>query len=174
LEDLFIDLKKRGLRGVELIISDGHKGIQKAVTASFPGSSWQVCHVQLIRDVLKTIPKKQQKGAEKIKESMENPLQLSKVIEYFKERRFNKAIETLERFHFDTHNYQAFPKEHWRKIRTTNILERINKELKRRSKVIGAFPNEEALLRLSVSILIDIMRVDYWKQIFIYGRLRID
>jgi transposase-like protein len=62
----------------------------------------------------------------------------------------------LERFYFDTHNYQVFPKEHWRKIRNTNILERINKELKRRSKVIGAFPNEESLLRLAVSILIDI------------------
>ncbi len=59
-------------------------------------------------------------------------------------------------FYFDIHNYQAFPKEHWRKIRTTNILEWVNKEFKRRSKVIGAFPNEEALLRLSVSILIDI------------------
>jgi transposase-like protein len=156
-EDLFTDLKKRGLRGTELIISDGHKGIQKSVTTSFPGSSWQMCHVHLIRAVLKTIPKKHQKEvAEKIKEAMEDPLQLSEVKEYLEERRFNKAIETLDRFHFDTHNYQAFPKEHWRKIRTTNILERVNKELKRRSKVIGAFPNEEALLRLSVSILIDI------------------
>jgi transposase-like protein len=156
-EDFFTDLKKRGLKGVELIISDGHKGIQKAVTTSFQGSSWQMCHVHLIRAVLKTIPKKHQKEvAEKIKEAMDDPLQLSEVKEYLEERRFNKAIETLDRFHFDTHNYQAFPKEHWRKIRTTNILERVNKELKRRSKVIGAFPNEEALLRLSVSILIDI------------------
>jgi transposase-like protein len=156
-EDLFTDLKKRGLTGVELIISDGHKGIQKAVTTSFQGSSWQMCHVHLIRAVLKTIPKKHQKEvAEKIKEAMEDTVQLSEVKEYLEERRFNKAIETLDRFHFDTHNYQAFPKEHWRKIRTTNILERVNKELKRRSKVIGAFPNEEALLRLSVSILIDI------------------
>jgi putative transposase len=156
-EDLFTDLKKRGLRGVEMIISDGHKGIQKAVTTSFTGSSWQMCHVHLMRAVLKTIPKKHQKEvAEKIKEAMEDPVQLSEAKEYLEERRFNKAIETLDRFHFDTHNYQAFPKEHWRKIRTTNILERVNKELKRRSKVIGAFPNEESLLRLSVSILIDI------------------
>ena len=156
-EDIFSDLKKRGLRGVELIISDGHKGIQKAVTTSFPGSSWQMCQVHLIRAVLKTIPKKHQKEvAEKIKKSMENPAQVTEVIKFLEERRFNKAIETLERFYFDTHNYQAFPKEHWRKIRNTNILERINKELKRRSKVIGAFPNDESLLRLAVSILIDI------------------
>ncbi|AGB49386.1 transposase [Methanomethylovorans hollandica DSM 15978] len=156
-EDLFTDLKKRGLRGVEMIISDGHKGLQRAVTTSFPGSSWQMCHVHLIRAVLKTIPKKHQKEvAEKIKEAMEDPLQLSKVVEYLGERKLNKAIETLARFHFGTHNCQAFPKEHCRKIRTTNILECVNRELKRRSKVIGAFPNEEALLRLSVSILIDI------------------
>ncbi len=156
-EDLFSDLKERGLRGVELIISDGHKGIQKAVTTSFPGSSWQMCQVHLIRAVLKTIPKKHQKEvAEKVKKSIEDPEQVAEVIEFLEERRFHKAIDTLERFYFDIHNYQAFPKEHWRKIRNTNILERINKELKRRSKVVGAFPNEESLLRLAVSILIDI------------------
>jgi transposase-like protein len=66
-------LRKEGL-GVELIISDGHKGIQKAVTSSFPGFSWQMCQVHLIRAVLKTIPRKHQKEvAEKIKKSIENP-----------------------------------------------------------------------------------------------------
>jgi transposase-like protein len=121
-EDLFSDLKKRGLRGVELIISDGHKGIQKAVTTSFPGLSWQMCQVHLIRAVLKTIPKKHQKEvAEMIKKSIEDPAQVAEVVEFLEERRFHKAIETLERFYFDTHNYQAFPKEHWRRIRNTNI-----------------------------------------------------
>ncbi len=62
---------------------------------------------------------------------------VAEVVQFFEERRFNKAIETLEKFYFDTHNYQAFPKEHLRKIRNTNILERINKELKRRSRSLG-------------------------------------
>ena len=66
-----------------------------------------------------------------------------------------KAADTIERFKDSLNNYQAFPEEHWKRIRTTNIMERINKELKRRSKVVGAFPNQEALMRLGVSILID-------------------
>ena len=60
-QDLFEDLKERGLRGVKLVVSDGHKGIQKAVTESFIGSSWQMCHVHLIRQVLKKVPNKKQK-----------------------------------------------------------------------------------------------------------------
>jgi transposase-like protein len=156
-EEFFCDLKKRGLRGVELIISDGHKGIRKAVTSSFTGSSWQMCQVHLIRAVLRTIPRNHQKEvAEEIKKCIEDPSQVAEIVEFLEERRFYKAIEVLERFQFDTHNYQAFPKEHWKRIRNTNMLERINKELKRRAKVVGAFPNDESLLRLAVSILIDI------------------
>jgi len=70
-EDLFEDLKERRLKGVKLIVSDGHKGIQKAVRESFIGSSWQMCHVHLIRQALKKVPKKKQKEiADKIKEAM--------------------------------------------------------------------------------------------------------
>lgn len=67
-----------------------------------------------------------------------------------------KAADTIERFQYSLNNYQAFPEEHWKRIRTTNMMERMNKELKRRSKVVGAFPNEEALLRLGVAIVMDI------------------
>jgi len=63
---------------------------------------------------------------------------------------------TIDRFSQDIGNHRAFPKEHWKKIRTTNGLERINKELKRRSRVVGAFPNDGSLLRLGVTILMDI------------------
>ena len=70
-EDLFDDLKERGLRGIKLIVSDGHKGIQKAVRASFIGSSWQMCHVHLTRQAVKKVPKKKQKEvAEKIKKAL--------------------------------------------------------------------------------------------------------
>jgi transposase-like protein len=83
-EDLFEDLKERGLRGVKLIVSDGHKGIQKAVRESFIGSSWQMCHVHLTRQVLKKVPKKKQKEvAEKIKEAL---LDANIVMEAVKER----------------------------------------------------------------------------------------
>jgi len=70
--------------------------------------------------------------------------------------RYKGAADTLENFQFDIMNYMQFPESHWKKIRTTNMMERTNKELKRRSKVVGAFPNQESVVRLVVSILIDI------------------
>ena len=69
---------------------------------------------------------------------------------------YKGAADTLESFQYDIMNYMQFPQKHWRKIRTTNMMERTNKELKRRSRVVGAFPNQESVLRLAVSILIDI------------------
>lgn len=156
-EDLFEDLKERGLRGVKLIVSDGHKGIQKAVRASFIGSSWQMCHVHLTRQALKKIPKKRQKEvAERIKEALEDHQKLNDLIREIDSMGYKSAADTLENFQYDIMNYMQFPQNHWKKIRTTNMMERINKELKRRSKVVGAFPNQNSVLRLAVSILIDI------------------
>ena len=156
-EDLFEDLKERGLRGVKLIISNGHKGIQKAVKKSFIGSSWQMCHVHLTRQALKKIPKKKQKEvAEKIKEALLDRQKLNILIRELDSMGYKSAADTLENFQFDIMNYMQFPESHWKKIRTTNMMERTNKELKRRSKVIGDFPNKESILRLAVSILIDI------------------
>jgi len=66
------------------------------------------------------------------------------------------SASTIDRFRQELWNYRAFPREHWRKIRTTNGLERIDKELKRRSRVVGAFPSDRSLLRLAVAILMDI------------------
>jgi transposase-like protein len=73
-----------------------------------------------------------------------------------RERGYFKSADAIERFRFSLWNYRAFPREHWKRIRTTNGLERINKELKRRSRVVGAFPSDQSFMRLSVSILIDI------------------
>ena len=71
-------------------------------------------------------------------------------------RGYSKSADTIERFRFSLWNYGAFPREHWKRIRTTNGLERINKELKRRTRVVGAFPSDQSFMKLSVSILIDI------------------
>ena len=156
-QDLFEDLKERGLRGVKLVVSDGHKGIQKAVTDSFIGSSWQMCHVHLIRQVLKKVPKKKQKEvSEKIKEALVDRQMLQDLIRELDNMGYKSAADTLEHFQYDVMNYMQFPQNHWRRIRTTNMMERTNKEIKRRSRVVGAFPNQESVLRLVVSILIDI------------------
>jgi transposase-like protein len=156
-QDLFEDLKERGLRGVKLIVSDGHKGIQKAVRESFIGSSWQMCHVHLIRQALKKVQKKKQKEvADKIKEALVDRQKYNDLIRELDKMEYKSAADTLENFQYDVMNYMQFPQSHWRKIRTTNMMERTNKEIKRRTKVVGAFPNQESVLRLVVSILIDI------------------
>jgi putative transposase len=153
----FDDLKERGLEGVQMVVSDGHKGIQKAVQTSFLGASWQMCNVHFQRAVLKGIKKKDlDEIAGKLKDAMEDEAKMQKLAEELSDRNYSKAAETIERFIFDLWNYKVAPREHWKKIRTTNVQERLNKELKRRSRVAGAFPNDPSFLRLAVSILIDI------------------
>lgn len=135
-QDLFEDLKERGLRGVKLIVSDGHNGIQKAVTESFIGSSWQMCHVHLIRQALKKVPKKKQKEvSEKIKEALVDRQKLQDLIRELDNMGYKSAADTLEHFQYDVMNYMQFPKSHWRRIRTTNMMERTNKEIKEEIKL---------------------------------------
>ena len=154
---LFQDLKDRGLSGVQLVISDGHKGIQKAVEKSFLGASWQMCHVHLIRAVLRNVAKKYHKEiADKIKIALEDETKTQELVLELEDRGYSKAANTLEHFRFSLWNYRSFSRDHWRRIRTTNGLERINKELKRRTRVVGAFPSDKSFMRLGVSILIDI------------------
>ena len=153
----FDDLKDRGLSGVKLVVSDGHKGIQKAVEKSFLGASWQMCHVHFIRAVLRNVAKKYHKEiADKIKIALENETEMQQLYLDLESRSYSKSAGTIEHFQFSLWNYRSFPRNHWRRIRTTNGLERINKELKRRTRVVGAFPSDQSFMRLGASILIDI------------------
>ncbi len=155
-EDIFCDLKERGLEKVDLVISDGHRGIQAAAERSFPGSSWQMCVVHFIRAVLRKLPKKHHKEiAQLLKDSLADQRMLQNCADELDIRGFPRAADTVERFIPDLLNYRIAPQDHWRRIRTTNMLERINKELKRRSRPIGAFPNDASLLRLAGTILMD-------------------
>jgi putative transposase len=156
-EDLFEGLKSRGLRGVKLVISDGHKGIQKAVKECFLGASWQMCIVHFMRAVLKNIPKKERKEvAYMLKDALEDESKMQGLAVVLDEKGYSKSAETIDSFRFDLWNYKAFPRPYWRLIRTTNSLERINKELKRRSRGMGAFSNDQSLLRVAVCIMMDI------------------
>jgi putative transposase len=153
----FDDLKDRGLSGVKLVVSDGHKGIQKAVEKSFLGASWQMCHVHFIRAVLRNVAKKYHKEiADKIKIALENETEMQQLYLDLESRGYSKSAGTIEHFQFSLWNYRSFPRNHWKRIRTTNGLERINKELKRRTRVVGAFPSDQSFMRLGASILIDI------------------
>jgi len=145
------------LTGVQRIISDGHTGIQKAAEAAFLGASWQMCQVHCLRAVLKNTPKKHQKEVvESLKEAYGDEQRLQDLADDLNTRGYRKAANTIERFLPGLMSYTVFPKQHQKRIRTTNLMERVNKELKRRAKVVGAFPNEESLLRLAGSILMDI------------------
>lgn len=156
-ENLFDSLKARGLRGVKLVISDGHKGIQKAVEKNFVGASWQMCNVHFMRAVLKNIPKKDKKDvAYMLKDALNDESKMQELAVILDDKGYSKSAETIDRFRFDIWNYRAFPRPYWRLIRTTNGLERINKELKRRSRSVGAFSNDQSLLRIAVCIMIDI------------------
>ena len=144
-------------KGVKLIVSDGHKGIQSAVQSKFLGASWQMCQVHFSRAVMNNIPNRdKEEVAEKLRQGFEDESKMAELAVELRQKRYSKSADTIDRFSQDIWNHRAFPKEHWKKIRTTNGLERINKELKRRCRVVGAFPNEGALLRLGVSILMDI------------------
>jgi transposase-like protein len=154
---LFRSLKDRGLEGVEMVISDAHKGIQKAVESSFVGASWQYCHVHFSRAVLESIPNKdKQEIAEKIKEASDDEMKMQSLAKELRDQGYTDAAETIDKFRFDLWNYKAYPKAHWKRLRTTNIIERINKELKRRSRSVGAFPSDKSLMRLAGCIMINI------------------
>jgi putative transposase len=156
-EGIFDDLKNRGLKGIKLVISDGHKGIQAAVEKAFLGASWQMCNVHFMRAVLKNIPKKDKtEVAYMLKDALEDERKMQELAIILDEKGYSKSAETIDRFRFDLWNYRAFPRQHWKRIRTTNSLERINKELKRRSRVAGAYPNDQSLLRVAVCIMMDI------------------
>ena len=153
----FDELNDRGLNGVKLIVSDGHKGIQSAVQSRFLGATWQMCQVHFSRAVLNNIPNKdKEEVAEKLRQGFEDEGKMAELAAELVQKRCSKSADTIDRFSQDIWNYRAFPKEHWKKIRTTNGLERINKELKRRCRVVGAFPNDGALLRLGITILMNI------------------
>lgn len=156
-ENLFEGLKARGLSGVKLVISDGHKGIQKAVEKNFVGASWQMCNVHFMRAVLKNISKKDKKEvAYMLKDALNDESKMQELAVILDNKGYSKSAETIDRFRFDIWNYRAFPRPYWRLIRTTNGLERINKELKRRSRSAGAFSNDQSLLRIAVCIMMDI------------------
>jgi transposase-like protein len=164
--DFFNELKDRGLRGIKLVISDGHRGIINAVEKSFSGSSWQMCHTHFMRMITRKTPKKKwERVTNKVKDLLDKPYEfkdeiklqesIEKLIEELEKAGFSKAARTVEIYRYNLFNYKAFPQSHWRRIKTTNMLERLNKELKRRGRVVGAFPNTNSLMRLMGTILMN-------------------
>jgi putative transposase len=154
-------LKARGLGGVQLVISDAHTGLKQAISAVLIGSAWQRCRVHFLRNVLAQIPKaSSEMVAAAIRTIFAQPKadmvadQLD-VIAGMLGRQSAKVETMLRDAADDLLAFTSFPPGHWKKIWSTNPLERLNKEVKRRTDVVGVFPNPEALLRLAGAVLVE-------------------
>src|SRR5918994_239661 len=154
-------LKDRGLAGVRLVISDAHAGLKASIARVLNGASWQRCKVHCMRNLLGTVPSaSKEMVAATVRTIFAQPdttgtrAQLRDVVGLLKTR-FPKAAKLLEDAEADVTAYAAFPRAHWRKIASTNPLERINKEIKRRSNVVGIFPDDASAIRLVGAVLLE-------------------
>jgi putative transposase len=155
------DLRDRGLHGVQLVISDSHRGLTNAVTTVLQGAAWQRCRVHFMRNALAKVSKGHaemvaatirtifaQPNGPKVREQLDNVADLLS-------GEFPAVAQLLLDAKADLTAFADFPLAHWQKIWSTNPLERLNREVKRRTDVVGIFPNTDALLRLAACVLIE-------------------
>jgi putative transposase len=154
-------LKARGLGGLQLVISDAHTGLKQAISAVLIGAAWQRCRVHFLRNVLAQVPKgSSEMVAAAIRTIFAQPKadmvrdQLG-VIAGMLGRQSPKVEAMLRDAAEDILAFTSVPPGHWKKVWSTNPLERLNKEVKRRTDVVGVFPNPEALLRLAGAVLVE-------------------
>jgi len=152
-------LVARGLAGTSLVISDAHPGLIDAIASTLTGASWQRCRTHYIRNLLTRVPKSAQSMvATLVRTIFEQPdaasvwAQHARVVDQLTER-FPDAAAHLAEAATDVLAFTGFPKEHWRQIWSNNPQERLNKELRRRTDVVGIFPNRDAVIRLVGAVL---------------------
>lgn len=156
-----LSLKQRGLAGVKLVISDQHSGLVKALGRAFQGVAHQRCRVHFARNLLAHVPKGQADYvAAAFRMIFAQPSTADVHAAWDKTRdelaaRFPKLGPLMDEAKAEVLAFTAFPREHWRKVWSTNPLERVNKEIKRRARVVGIFPNAAAVIRLVGAVLID-------------------
>ncbi len=153
------DLTARGLAGVRLVVSDDHRGLTNAIDALLPGASWQRCRTHFMRNLLTRVPKSAQPFVATMVRTVfaqpsaaEVAAQLGRVTEQLRAR-FPQVAEMLEDAAPDVTAFAAFPVEHWRQTWSNNPQERLNREIRRRSDVVGIFPNRAAVIRLIGMVL---------------------
>lgn len=158
---LFDKLKERGLQKVWLVVSDAHKGLRAAIGKSFLGASWQRCKVHFMRNILAHIPAKQKDGfAKQLKlvwkqKDAEHAEACARELEKEYGQRFPKAINCLMEGLEDSLQFYNFPELDSRKIASNNGIERLNVEIRRRSRAVGVFPSTSSYMRLLVTYLME-------------------
>src|SRR6476659_885595 len=158
-------LADRGLRGVKLVIADDHKGLRAAAAKVF-SATHQRCRVHWLRNALAYVPPKQRPAAVAMLKTIfaqdtaeAAHAQWRQVADALRER-FPRLAELMDGARDDVLAYMTFPREHWPQIASTNPLERLNGEIKRRSDVVGIFPNERAVVRLVGALMLE--QCDEW------------
>ena len=148
-------LKERGLHGVKLIISDACTGLVDSLAEYYPQARWQRCAVHFYRNVLSQVPRAKMRAVAAMVKAIHAAedrsaaiVTASRVVEKLKEMKLPKAALLIERAVPDTLAYYAFPDTHWRSLRTNNPLERLMREIRRRTRVVGAFPDGQSALML--------------------------
>jgi len=160
--EFFESLKTRGLRGVDLVVSDDHRGLVKAVETCFQGATWQRCQTHFTRNILDACPRALQGELHgRLRLIFEAPDMvtarrlLEEVLQEYSERA-PKAVKCLEDGFEDAMAVMALPERYRKRLRTTNGVERLNQEVRRRERVIRIFPNEDSALRLLGAVLMEI------------------
>lgn len=159
--EVFRKLEERGMKTPKLVVSDAHRGLASAVSCEFQGSSWQRCKVHFMRNILAHVPQKDKAiFAAELKEIWSAPDgpqardRANRLIAKY-EKKYPKATSCLEDGLEDSLSYYACPLIEAKKISSTNMLERLNREIRRRTRVVGIFPNEDSYTRLVTMHLIE-------------------
>ncbi len=142
--EFLASLKQQGLAGVRLVVSDAQVGLTKAVSRMVQGSSWQRCRVHFARNLLQTVPKAQQE-----------------MVAAMLTGKFPRAAELMATAREDVLAFRHFPASHWRMLWSTNLRERVNEEIKRRTRVVGIFPDDAAITRLEGAVLLE--QDEHWQ-----------
>lgn len=154
-KEFFVWLKSRGLSGVKLVIGDKALGMVEAIGQVFPEAKYQRCIAHFYRNVFSVVSKQKVKEVAKMlkaihaQEDREAALEKAKaVVEKLRKMKLTKAAGKVDEYITETLTYMSFPEQHWTRIRTNNTLERLNREIKRRTKVVGTFPDGQSALML--------------------------
>jgi transposase-like protein len=160
--EFFLSLKNRGLRGMELLVSDDHSGLVKAVKRHFQGITWQRCQTHFMRNVLGATPKHMRKEIyQKVRAILDAPdIQTARYLQQqfsaTYEDKLPRVVSVVEQGFDDVTAVLVLPDKYRKRLRTTNAMERLNEEIRRRERVIRIFPNRESVIRLLGALLMEL------------------